>query len=75
MKSKLYCVHVYPAMIDYESIKADTPDEAIQQVLDREWPYCDENQSIDHTEVMRQCECGYDNDITNKKCEDCGKKL
>jgi len=70
---KTYCVHVYPAMIDYESIEADSPEKAKEVVLKLDWP--DEYESIDHIEVMRQCDCGYDNDTADKKCAECGVKL
>jgi hypothetical protein len=74
MKNKLktYCVHVYPAMIDYESIKAKSPEDAEDKVLRTEWPM---HNQVDHVEVMRQCDCGQDNDLDNKKCDSCGKKL
>jgi len=59
-------------MLDYENIEADSPEQAEQAVLDTEWP---DYESIDHVEVMRQCDCGYDNDTDNKKCDECGIKL
>ena len=72
MTKKTYCVHVYPRMLDYENIEARSPEEAKMKVLDAEWPDTDEYERV---EVMRQCGCGTDNDVADKRCAECGETL
>ena len=69
---KMYCVHIYEKYHDYE-VEAVSPAKAEELVMKREWNGDYEN--IDQIEVMRTCECGYDNDLKDKKCAECGLKL
>lgn len=71
-KQKMYCVHVYPKMRDYETVRATSAKAAERQVLGND-PYAYDE--IDRVEVMRECECGTDNDLSNKNCEQCNKAL
>lgn len=73
---KLYCVHVYERAHEhllYENVRAKNPQDAEFQVMHRE--FNGDYDNIDHVEVMRQCDCGQDNPLEDKKCSDCGKKL
>ena len=70
---KTYCVHVYEAAHKYEDVKARTPEEAEAKVMHHFFNTTYDQ--ISNVEVMRQCECGYDKDVENTKCDECGKKL
>ena len=72
MKKK-YCVHVYEVPHEYEDIMAESADKAEEIVINYEW--AGDYQDISNVEVMRQCECGYDNDPKEKTCAECGEKL
>ncbi len=67
-----YCVHIYPRAYEYESIKAKTPKDAERKAVRAA---AMDYEDIERLEVMRECECGTDNDPENKTCEECGKKL
>jgi hypothetical protein len=73
MKQKLYCVHVYERAYEYENVKAVSPARAEAQIVQREW--AGNYDDISSIEVMRQCECGLDNDVERKKCDACGANL
>lgn len=56
----------------YENVRAETPDQAKAKILEGNgWGYDD----VHDVEVMRQCECGLDNDLDEKRCGGCGKSL
>ena len=70
-----YCVHVSEVPHIYEDIEADSPQEAKDIVLRREFGSAGWD-DISQVEVMLQCEqCGTDNDTGNATCEDCGAAL
>ena len=73
IKTKTYCVHVYEQAHQYENIKATSPEQAEMIVIKREWN--GDYNNIGSVEIMRQCDCGYDNELANRKCDECGKKL
>lgn len=69
---KNYCVHVYPRFDDY-IIEAESAEEA-EEFVSISRAYSDDE--IDHVEVMRYCKkCSTDNDLDNKRCENCDAKL
>lgn len=70
---KLYCVHVYERPHVFEDIAAKNPAEARGTVIKREWN--GDYNLISHVEVMRECDCGYDNDVRNSTCDECGRPL
>lgn len=73
-KTKTYCVHIYKrADVEYvESIKAKNPQEAeLKAIAQRGGDY----DGIHSVEVMRECSCGTDNDLDEKRCQNCNKKL
>jgi hypothetical protein len=80
---KEYCVHI--TLCDYimENIMAKTPAEA-KRIATKRWEleapnFVCESQEIANMEIMQVCHCGWnqatDNDIINKVCDNCGKKL
>ena len=71
-KEKLYCVHVIE-QYEFEGVKTKTPQEAEDIIVRTQ--YANNYDNIREVVVMRQCECGYDNDNTNKTCDECGAKL
>ncbi|NIQ15749.1 MAG: hypothetical protein GTO02_15540 [Candidatus Dadabacteria bacterium] len=72
MKKK-YCVHVYERPYQYENVMAENESKAEEMIIYNEW--AGNYESIQNVEVMRQCDCGYDNDTSNKKCDECREKL
>ncbi|NIQ13273.1 MAG: hypothetical protein GTO02_02335 [Candidatus Dadabacteria bacterium] len=72
MKKK-YCVHVFERPYQYENVIAENARKAEDIMINTEWARDYEN--IQNVEVMHQCDCGYDNDTSNKNCEECGEKL
>ena len=72
---KTYCVHVYEVAHKYEDVKAESPEEAEDQAVNEFFHGGKNWNHISNVEVMRQCECGNDNDVKNTKCNWCGKKL
>lgn len=71
-KEETYCVHIYPRPYEYENIRAENPDKAKEQAIAEGRFFWDD---IDHIEVMRQCECGYDNEVDEMNCAECGVRL
>lgn len=78
-KKKEYCVHIYREgdyddMVEMEGIMAHNEKEARKMAIDM---YIVE--TIGSTEAMRVHHCtkdyACDNDIKNKTCDNCGKKL
>jgi hypothetical protein len=73
MELKVWCVHVTEHPRIFESIEATSAVGAKQLVLGQHY---DENyDNVSYVEVMRECECGTDNDSDAKKCSACGVKL
>lgn len=74
---KEYCVHIYEQYHEVEGIMATSPEEAELKAVKH---FNNGNyDQISSVEVMRVCHCNEDeatdNDITNKVCDNCGKKL
>ena len=77
MEKKNWCVRVYEEPHDLEDIMTATSQEAeklgVQRFLaensDKYW------HNISWVEVMRHCECGYDNDTEGTECDECGANL
>lgn len=76
-KLKEYCVHITGQMIEVEGIMATSPEEA--EILAMEQYNGGDFGNVGNIEVMRVCHCSKDeatdNDIDNKVCDNCEKKL
>ena len=69
-----YCVHIQERGKEYEDVFADTPEKAVQQIIDRD--YAGDYDEIESTEAMITCpECGLDNKNDRKKCDECNTEL
>jgi|TARA_Y100000310_G_scaffold213575_1_gene214509 hypothetical protein len=74
MKKKQYCIHIFERT-DYEGIMAESAEKAEEMVIQHRYRGLHDYEDLSEVIVMRQCECGYDNDKDNKKCDECGEKL
>lgn len=72
-KRKNYCVHIF-VRHDYENVEAKNAQEAEDKIVNSQ--FAGNYEDISEVQVMLQCDnCGYDNEPTNKKCDECGVKL
>ena len=74
---KEYCVHIYEQYHEYENIMATSPEQAELIAVERH--NGGNYDEISQVEIMQVCHCNEDeatdNDIENKVCDNCGKKL
>tara|TARA_R100000049_G_C1852501_1_gene19193 strand:- start:50 stop:217 length:168 start_codon:yes stop_codon:yes gene_type:complete len=54
---------------------AESAEKAEEMVIQHRYRGLHDYEDLSEVIVMRQCECGYDNDKDNKKCDECGEKL
>lgn len=77
MKNKKWCVHVYvlhtiSGISHCDNVSAAKEEGVKRYLAEGKKRFVD---NISDIEVMRECECGMDNDTDNKRCEGCGAKL
>ncbi len=68
----MWCVHAFE-LREFENVEAADAASAEEQVMAKH--YRNDYGDVARVEVMRQCECGSDNDPAAKTCDDCGEPL